>query len=359
MYVVLNERVSFLDVCFGPLHFRVFAVYMPHGGYPDTDVEEIYAVLEAELILARQKSLCCILAGDLNAEIGCRTHEDDNTTVGTTSFGERNDRGEWLVKWATTQGLAIVQSHFSVLEERLWTYSHGDVLKQLDYFLIDQNLLRRVVSVDVEDLIDIGSAHRPISMSMQIEAGTVLKRKVGLNNAQMCLDISTYQSVLNSNVSTYPYGQANWSLKSEFLEKALLNAAMKANVHDTRGKSVQPPSDDDLRIKELISLRRSLRSNTALSSAGVGLEKTNICKEIQKLVRRRRRLRKEKRIGRILHDFVGTNSDVDICGWLLPKTIQVFDYPVYAFALWGMKCRGVEFRFRELVFGCSNFKFDF
>jgi len=149
---------------------------MPHGGYSDVHVEAVYAAIEQQLSYARQHSMRCVLAGDFNAEVGCQEAEDDDNILGSTCFGRRNDRGEWLVRWATVHNLAFVQSHFGIPLERF------------------------VNSVDNVGSLDVGSAHRAISMSLRTEHDRHAQRCIFEQKHCRSLDVLKYQSTLPSSV---------------------------------------------------------------------------------------------------------------------------------------------------------------
>ena len=138
--------------------------------------------------------------------------------------------------------------------------------------LVEQHLLQRIIAADV--------------------ANRVLKRRGIHKKTHRSLDISAYHESLNVHAGMYPHGEGDLSTRSEFLEHAMLDAATAASVCDARS-NIRPLSSEDIRISSNSrSLSRSRRFSTALSPLEASSSKKSTCKEIQKLVRRKRRLRK-------------------------------------------------------------------
>ena len=98
---------------------RIIAVYMPHSGYPDEDVEAVYASLERILQEARRKKMRSILAGDFNAEVGSREEFDDPSILGLHGVPLRSRRGDWLLRWCTKFDLVIANTMFNHDQENM------------------------------------------------------------------------------------------------------------------------------------------------------------------------------------------------------------------------------------------------
>jgi hypothetical protein len=69
---------------------------MPHGGYSDCKVEEIYAELDAISKNAKEEGRIAIFGGDWNAEVGAQLPGESGGAVGNQGFGSRNARGDWM-----------------------------------------------------------------------------------------------------------------------------------------------------------------------------------------------------------------------------------------------------------------------
>eukprot|EP00959_Pyramimonas_sp_CCMP1952_P337039 7057766-Pyramimonas_sp.AAC.1 len=55
---------------------RFIAVYMPHGGDADADVEDMYNSIEGLLSEVRALRRSCVLGGDWNATVGAGLPRD-------------------------------------------------------------------------------------------------------------------------------------------------------------------------------------------------------------------------------------------------------------------------------------------
>ena len=76
---------------------RCVAVYMPHGGYKDEEVDAVYDALEVECREARAKHLSLVIAGDFNAQVGSRGDDDDERIIGVNPGPRRSARGALIV----------------------------------------------------------------------------------------------------------------------------------------------------------------------------------------------------------------------------------------------------------------------
>ena len=104
-------------------------------------------------------------------------------------------------------------------------------------------------------------------------------------------------------------------------EKAILNASDHAHP------SLFPPAavasdEDHIQIQELIRRRRLQQGNHTLSDVALALERKRICKEIQKLVRRRSRSNKREKIRIILSSFRGIKDIETIKGKWVKTEIE-------------------------------------
>ena len=80
---------------------RIVAVYMPHGGHSNAEVEEIYAQLDVECMEAVTKGEITVIAGDFNADVGCRNECDNVSIIGDIPIAPRSDRCRMLMQWWT------------------------------------------------------------------------------------------------------------------------------------------------------------------------------------------------------------------------------------------------------------------
>ena len=72
--ITLNKPKCLLNV--NGKKLRVVAVYMPHTGYSEEKVDEIYEILDSIIDDARKKNMHVILGGDWNAKVSFVFVED-------------------------------------------------------------------------------------------------------------------------------------------------------------------------------------------------------------------------------------------------------------------------------------------
>ena len=74
-----------------------------------------------------------IIAGDFNAVVGQRVPGDIPKIIGEHGVGERNDRGQRMLEWATSESMVISNTHFRKLFEKQWSHHKGEVERLIDY----------------------------------------------------------------------------------------------------------------------------------------------------------------------------------------------------------------------------------
>eukprot|EP00973_Karenia_brevis_P068889 9578120-Karenia_brevis.AAC.1 len=82
----------------------IIVAYMPHGGYGDSAVQDMYDQIAQLISVARSEKRLIVLAGDWNAEVASVV--DDSAckqAVGRYANLEGNLRGDWLRRWATSE----------------------------------------------------------------------------------------------------------------------------------------------------------------------------------------------------------------------------------------------------------------
>ena len=60
-------------------------------------------------------------------------------------------------------------SFFSAAGEERWSFVNGNTKKLLDYILVDQHAIDKVISADITDCIGVGVDHRTASTDMLLE----------------------------------------------------------------------------------------------------------------------------------------------------------------------------------------------
>ena len=120
--------------------------------------------------------------GDFNAKVGGQTNTSEMAT-GCFGLGQRNERGDTLVEWATSKNFKIMNTQFQKKAGRRWTWRSpdGNTENDIDYIMTDKP--SRVTDVN------IGSDHRMVmgSITLNTRAKTNLETEKAEN-------IITYKS---------------------------------------------------------------------------------------------------------------------------------------------------------------------
>ena len=106
--------------------------YMPHCGYEDLVLEEIYENISNIVAEARGKGRIIVLAGDWNAE-GESKGFDSEAPSSVGHFGNKvgNAKVLWFSHWAESQKPLITNTVFKKLWGPIWTYLQHDRQRQL------------------------------------------------------------------------------------------------------------------------------------------------------------------------------------------------------------------------------------
>ena len=129
------------------MRISLVVVYMPHCGYIDDDVQEIYDILEQLHEEARKRKRIFVVGGDWNAEVQSVRYD---TVVGGYANQMGNSRGEWLRRWATSEKLMLTNTFFKKRWGLLWTHSQNGRKRQIDYIAIDSKYRSLVKDAQVD-----------------------------------------------------------------------------------------------------------------------------------------------------------------------------------------------------------------
>ena len=164
LFITISPRLASLTIYIASISLCIIGVYMPHSKICDSEVDVVYACIDEHLACARAKGNRCIVAGDLNAEVGTRSEHDNPRIIGENSMLRRNARGEWLVQWCTARDMVVANTHFGEDSNTSWTYTNNGVERQLDYILTDFRLFADARRCYVLCDVDVGSDHRPLAL---------------------------------------------------------------------------------------------------------------------------------------------------------------------------------------------------
>jgi hypothetical protein len=167
----VNERVCSANIDTGVQKLALIAVYMPHGGCNDNEVEQTCTLLSKTVKMARKNGLVPVICGDWNAVVGSRMEADDFNIIGDYGTGLRNSRGSWMAQWSAIERMRIVSTYFDKPLSGQGTYQKGLTFRQIDYASVDAAATVFVEDAEACDDISIGMDHRTIKVTLGILDG--------------------------------------------------------------------------------------------------------------------------------------------------------------------------------------------
>jgi len=144
-------------------NLKVIQVYAPTSLSCEEELEQFYEDLYSEF--NNNKAHFNIIMGDFNAKIG----RGEEECLGPFSYGNRNDRGDDLINFATANNFKIMNTFFKKKINRRWTWRspNFETFNEIDYILSDQ--LCNVKDVQILNRVDIGSDHRMVRARITID----------------------------------------------------------------------------------------------------------------------------------------------------------------------------------------------
>jgi endonuclease/exonuclease/phosphatase family metal-dependent hydrolase len=294
-FVPLNERVSYLRLKVGRKTFVVIGAYFPHTGYPDHDVEEMYATISSILEQCKQKKELVLIGGDFNAEIGERNEFDDPLFIGKHTIGTTNPRGAWLKRFCSFNGLAISNTLYPKRKENITTYVGPNLRpRQIDYILVDRKTKRLLQDATSAQEPNIGSDHKAVRIRLRLDVkfkARKTKRRVDWHH--ICPEL--FHENLERMISQQEIS-SNSNQTCHALEQTMLRAATESeNSRSAREETHQHSNQADEQVRALIKRRWTVRHGTA--------ERTEISKRIQKGIRKLKREKRRRQIKARLDEF--------------------------------------------------------
>ena len=164
----VSDRLCFVDCRISGYLFRLISVYFPHGGYEDEAVEGLYSDIDKVVEGARRQHRTCMILGDWNAVLGPRQEGDDQESVGIYGVGCRNERGDWMAKWASSQNLTVSNTCIEKAFDQQWTYSNSDLKRQIDYCIICSKRKEWIVDAGANEDIGLRKDHRTVYACLEV-----------------------------------------------------------------------------------------------------------------------------------------------------------------------------------------------
>jgi hypothetical protein len=304
----ISERLCALDLNIRGKQTRTAAVYMPTSWHDDSLVESVYQDVSKLCVGARRLKRKLMLFGDFNAVVGRNIPGDESAIVGSHGLGLRNDRGQWLVDWASSESLAIVNTLFRKPVHKLWTHTSDNIDRQIDFGMFQRVSWLTAVDSEATQDISLGVDHR--CLRVQFRLSVAVKKHVtnpchstavsfkSWKPEDAKLFMKTLDEKLENSLrdeTTLLIGCLNDRCKN--IENLLLAAGR--DHHSISEIDRAESCEQQARLRELIQERRQARAQRDRPSERM------ISKSIQKEYRAIVKARRQFKISKILSEFRG------------------------------------------------------
>ena len=115
---------------------KIGQVYAATTSHSDEETDNFYNTIDK--ILEKQTHYIIVM-GDFNAKVGGQSNTPERVT-GCFGLGQRNERGDTLVEWATSKKFKIMNTQFQKKAGRRWTWRSpdGHTRNKIDYIMTDK-----------------------------------------------------------------------------------------------------------------------------------------------------------------------------------------------------------------------------
>ena len=167
-YNPISSRIITARFNASPFKITLIHVYAPTSSSSEDDIEAFYSDID-EVLSETDKKDFLILTGDWNAKIGS-DNKDWKSVMGRYGYGDRNERGERLLEFATVHNLYVCNTRFEQKPERKWTWASPDGIHKnmIDLILIQQRWKTSVINCRTFQSADISSDHSLVLCNIKV-----------------------------------------------------------------------------------------------------------------------------------------------------------------------------------------------
>ena len=271
---LLGEQTEKALIGYNPISSRLISAAS------DENIESFYSDVEDALTQTDKKDII-ILTGDWNAKVG-QDNTDWASVTGKYGYGDRNERGEHLLEFATLHNLFICNTRFEQKPNRKWMWASPDGIcrNMIDLILIQQRCKTSVINCRTFQSADISSDHSLVLCNIKLRL-----KKLSNRSQQSCkVDVSrlkderikrSYSTVLERNIGKMKPTDHLEEHASE-ISKAIENAA--ESTKPARKTSRKPRISEE--TLKLADEKRKLRLNKNVSYEHARLYK-DLCRKVK------------------------------------------------------------------------------
>ena len=206
-YNPISSRIISARFDVAPFKISVIHAYAPTSSSSVEDIEAFYNDIEEALTKTDKKDII-ILTGDWNAKIGSN-NTDWKSVMGKYGYGDRNERGERLLEFATVHNLYICNTRFQHKPNRKWTWASPDGIHKnmIDLILIQKRWKTSVTNCRTFQSADISSDHSLVLCNIKLHLKKMYKKpqqccRVDVNRLRDEKIRQSYSATLMKNMET-------------------------------------------------------------------------------------------------------------------------------------------------------------
>ena len=212
-------------------------------------------------------------------------------------MGPRNERGEWLLNWATSHRLTITNTRFAKEETEQWTHQRGATRRQIDYCLISERKMAMVTNAQACDDISVGADHRAVKTTMVIKRRCRGKRTTKKKmRGWIPVDKEDFQEKVDEKIKVLAYDEdlSNClEMTCQRIEEILVDVGKQCMKELEEVKD----QEDKAKLQALIQKRRLAMKERDRNEVKI------TSKAIQKEMKALKRARRSARVTEVLTEY--------------------------------------------------------
>ncbi|ELT97455.1 hypothetical protein CAPTEDRAFT_193412 [Capitella teleta] len=224
------------------------------------------------------------------------------TIKGEQGLGERNERGERLVQFATSKNLKITNTYFEKKSSRKWTWRspNGETKNQIDFIMTNKKDI--ILNTEVIQRLNTGSDHRLVRSTIRtnhrLERSKMVRRPAPKINIEKLMENKEeFQLELRNRFEILAATQGGIEEESEKVCTTIQECAKSVGGIDNSRKREKLKTD----TKEMLKKRREMKRDTNRNE----IEYAEISKTIRKKMRQDLREAKTREIQEALEKGKG------------------------------------------------------
>ena len=234
---------------------------------------------QLDQVILKEKDYTTIVMGDFNGKVGSSI--TSNKIVGKFGLGSRNRNGDYLVEFANTHQLSIMNTFFQKRAARKWTWigPNNSIKNEIDYILCSKP--DKIQDVEVVNQFNTGSDHRLLRGKLIIDTKEDRKNKLAPRRKpirQLGEDVGQFQLRLRNRFEILA-GLEDIDKVAEEITTATLDVAdeMKAPPSSRPQKLSTPTKDLLVRRRKM----KKAKNNSVEYSQRCKAVRSNMRKDIR------------------------------------------------------------------------------